>query len=425
MLILIGSFLVMLMLKVPVLFSMGISSGLYLMSNEITLMVIGQRMTTMLMSFTLLAVPFFVLLAELFNAGNSTKRLIRFVLSLVGWVSGGLGIANVGISMLFAGVSGTAAADSSGLGTFLIPAMEKEGYDKAFSAAVTSASASVGPIIPPSIAMVIAGVSVSLSVTDLFLAGAIPGLLMGFSMMILTYFISVKRKYPKSQGFDIHEVWASFKDCVWELLLVLFIFFGIVGGFFTPTEAGAMGAAATLFIGVVIKRELTARKIFNAVARSAALAGVVIIIIGFAGTFGWAVAKERVPEQFAAWILSVTDNWILVMVLVNIALLILGAIMETTAAIIITMPTLIALGNAIGMNPIQLTVIVVVNLILGMSTPPLGVSLLIVSAISKEGIGPIVKDLIPYYLVNFLVLAGLVMIPQLTLWLPEFMRAFR
>ncbi|GAE27740.1 TRAP-type C4-dicarboxylate transport system [Halalkalibacter wakoensis JCM 9140] len=418
MLLLFSVFLILLLLNIPIVVVIGISSLAYLFLNDIPPLLIGQRITTSLLSFPLLAIPFFILLAEVLNHGGATQRLMRLVVSIVGFIRGGLGLANVGISMLFSGISGTALADTSGLGSTLIPSMKKQGYSSKYAAAVTAASSTVGPIIPPSVPLIIAGVIAGLSIYDLFLAGAIPGLLMGFAMMVTAYIIALKRKYPRSNRFETKEVWASLKGCIWEISLIIFILYGILGGVFTATEAGAMGVIYALFLGFVVRRELTFKKLYRACVETTALSGIVLIIVGFASTFGWIIAMERFPELFSEWILAITVVPILALLLVNLVLLVIGAVMETTAALIIVLPTLLLLGSSIGVDPIQMTIIVVLNLILGLLTPPIGMALYIVSSISKEKIGAIVKEVFPFFIANLFVLLLVIMFPKISLWLP-------
>lgn len=417
------SFFALLVFGMPIVLAMAISSLFYLIGSGIPVLLIAQRITTSLLSFPLMAIPFYILLAETLNAGSATRRLIRLVTAVVGFVRGGLGIANVLLSMIFAGISGTALADTSSLGATLIPSMEEEGYPIEYAAAVTAASSTVGPIIPPSVPMIVAAVIAELSVTDLFMAGAIPGLLMGVAMMIVAYAVAVKRGFPRSAQFSLREIGLSFKDSVFEFFLIASILLGIVGGFFTATEAGAMGATFALVLGIA-RRELNFQKVRKACVETVVLSGIVLIIVGFASVFGWIIAKERVPTMFADWLLGITKNPVITLLLINICLLVVGAVMETTAALIIVLPTMLALGAVFQISPIQMTVIVVFNLILGLLTPPVGMALYIVSSISKKSIGVVLKEMAPFFVANLVVLALVCVIPQLTLWLPAAIRAF-
>jgi C4-dicarboxylate transporter, DctM subunit len=416
-------FVVLLLLRFPIFIVIGLSSALYILLNEIPTVLIAQRITTQLTSFSLLAIPFYLLLATILNSGSATERLMKFVISIVGFIRGGLGIANVGISMLFAGISGTAVADTSGLGKTLIPAMVKEGYPARYAAAVTGASSVVGPIIPPSINIIIAGVTAGLSIYELFLAGVIPGLLMGLSMMIVAYVIAVKRKFPRSaKKFEFGKVWEAFKGCVWELGLIVFVLYGILGGLFTPTEAGAMGVFAALVLGFVIRRDVSLKDLYNCCVETAQFTGTVLVIVGFAATYGWIIASERIPQMVTESILTITVVPVIALLLICLVLFVVGSFMETIASLVIVLPTTLALGATLGIDPIQMTMIVVINLTLGLLTPPIGIILFIVSEISKEKIGAIVKEVMPFFVANCVVLALVVIFPKLTLWLPQLLK---
>jgi C4-dicarboxylate transporter, DctM subunit len=413
------SFFVLLLLKVPIFIVVGLSSLLYLLLADIPSVLLGQRLMTQLASFSLLAIPFYILLAELLNSGSASRRLIHLVNSIVGFIKGGLGLANVGISMLFSGISGTAVADTSGLGKTLIPAMKREGYPGPYAAAITGSSSVVGPIIPPSVNLIIAGVTAGISIQQLFLAGILPGLLMGISMMVAAYLIALKRNFPKSNRFELLNVWKAFKDSVWELLLIAFVLYGIMGGVFTPTEAGAMGVVGALILGLVIRRDVGFKQLYASFVESVVFTGTVLILVGFAATYGWILASEGIPVLLTDSILSITVVPILALLLVVLVLLVVGAVMETIASLVIVLPTLLVLGDAIGVDPIQMTILVVINLTLGLLTPPIGVGLFIVTSISKESMGSIIKEMIPFFLANLIVLLLVIIFPSLTLWLPE------
>lgn len=413
------TFIILLVLKVPIFVVIGLSSLIYVLMAGIPSVLLTQRMTTQLASFSLLAIPFYILLAEILNSGSATRRLITFVNSIVGFIRGGLGLANVGISMVFAGISGTAVADASGLGKTLIPAMKKEGYPGSYSAAITGASSVVGPIIPPSVNLIIAGVTAGISIQQLFLAGVIPGILMGLAMMVVAYLVAIKRNFPKSNRFEFGKVLSALKNCFWELLLIAFVLYGIMGGLFTPTEAGAMGVVGALFLGLVIRRDVALKQIYRACVESVVFTGTVLILVGFAATYGWILASEGVPTLMTESILSITIVPILAMLLVMLVLFVVGAVMETIASLVIVLPTLLVLGDAIGVEPIQMTLLVVINLTLGLLTPPIGVGLFIVTSISGESMGKIIKEIVPFFLANVVVLVLVISFPSLTMWLPE------
>ena len=419
MILLFALFFLLLALGVPVVFSMGASGLVYLFSAGLSPTIIIQRMTTQLMSFSFMAIPFFILLAEILNSGRSMDRLIRFVKATIGHFHGGLAQANALISVVFACVSGTALADCSSLGATLIPAMEKEGYSREFSAAVTAATSAVGPIIPPSITMVIAGVTLSMSVSKLFFAGAIPGLLMGGAMMVVNYFISKKRNYPRSRSFSLGELGRSFLGCVWELSLIVVVLGGILGGFFTPTEAGAMGTLAAVLIGVLVRRELTLKKFYHACLKAAVSSANVLIIIGFAATYGNIMARMHLPDTLTRLLFGITTNKYLILLIINLFLILIGMVMETNSAMIILLPTIVAVGTTIGVDPIQMVTMVAINFVLAGITPPVGMMLYVVCSVTKCNIFAVAKEAFPYLIACFVVLGLVACVPPLTLWLPN------
>ena len=423
MVLLFGVFFVLLFLGVPVLFSMGSAGLIYLLINDLSPAIMIQRMTSQLMSFSFLAIPFFITLAEVMNSGKGMDRLIRFVKAQCGHWIGGLAQANALISVVFAFVSGTALADCSSLGSTLIPQMEKEGYSKEFSAAVTAATSAVGPIIPPSISMVICGVLLNLSISKLFFAGLIPGLLIGAGFVVVNYFISKKRNYPKSSAFDKHELWVSFKGCLWELSLIVIVLGGILGGFFTPTEAGAMGAFAAIIIGVFVRKEIGLKEILIAVKKAAVSSANVLIIIGFAATFGNIMARLNMDVTIANFLLGITTNKYLILLMINILLIILGMVMETNSAMIILMPTFVAIGTAIGIEPIQMVTICVINFVMAGITPPVGMMLYVVCSVTDTNIFKVSKEAIPYFFSAMIVLVLVCVFPALSLWVPNLLFA--
>jgi tripartite ATP-independent transporter DctM subunit len=406
---------------VPVAFSLGLSSLVYLAGAGIPLTVIPQRMFAGVNSFTLLCVPGFILAGNLMNQGGISDRIVRFSNALVGHVRGGLALANVVDSMVFAGVSGTAVADVSSLGAILIPAMHKEGYDMDFACAVTAASSCIGPIIPPSMPMIIAGTLTGLSVGKLFLAGAIPGLLMGFFMMALTYWISVKRGYPKYPRLSWKAFWREFFGGIWAVLMVVIIFAGILGGWFSPTEASIVACLYALFVGIFIYKDLKIGDVPRVLKESAVMSAAIITLVAFANVFGWIMASEKIPQLIAKTMLSFTQNKFLIIMIINIFLLFVGMFMETIAALMTLFPTLLAVLGQVGVDPIQSAMICVLNLVIGLLTPPVGVCLFVASSIGKISISRIVRANMPYLLICLLVLLLVSYVPAVSTWLPSFL----
>ncbi|MFD1427729.1 TRAP transporter large permease [Kroppenstedtia sanguinis] len=413
------SFIVLIFLGVPVAFSLGLSSLLYLLIADIPLTIIPQQMFGGLNSFVLLCIPGFVLAGNLMNASGITERIIGFANNFLGHIRGGLGLANVGASMGFAGISGTALADTASIGSVLIPAMKREGYGAGFSVAVTASSSTVGPIIPPSLPLIIVGTLASLSIGDLFLAGAVPGILLGLGLMIPTYLISVRRNYPKGERKTLKEVGKSFVSAFWALLMTIIILWGILGGFFTPTEASIVAVLYAFIIGIFVYRELPIRDIPKIMLESMTSTAAIMLLVGFANLFGWIMVREQIPQLVADSILGISTNAIIVILLINLLLLFVGTFMETIAAIVILFPVLLPVATSIGMDPIQFGVMMVLNLVIGLCTPPVGVCLFVASQIGKVSMGKATRELLPFLGVSLIVLLIVAFVPQVTLFLPS------
>ena len=396
---------------VPVAYCLGISSLLYFILENMPLVTFAQRFFYGLDSFTLLCIPGFMLAGNLMNTGGITYQIVRFCDKVIGHIRGGLGLANIGASMIFAGVSGTAAADAAPLGGILIPAMVKDGYDADYSVAVTAASSCIGPIIPPSVPMIMAGTLTGISVSKMFVAGVIPGILMGLGMMIVAWVISVKRNYPKN------EKRASFREAFWALLMMVIILAGILTGIVTSTEASIIAVLYALFVGFFIYRELNVKMALAVIRDSMVGAAGIMVLVGFANVFAYVLTKEQIPTMIANWILSVTTNKFVILLIINIFLLFVGCFMETIAALTILFPVLLPVVTSIGVSPIQFGVMCVLNLVIGLTTPPVGVCLFITSSIGKISIAQGTKAIIPFLICNFVVLLLVTYFPPVTLWL--------
>lgn len=413
------SFIALIFLGVPVAFSLGISSLIYLFAVDIPLNIIPQKMFAGLNSFVLLCIPGFILAGNLMNAGGITDRIIGFANNLLGRIRGGLGLANVGASMGFAGISGTALADTASIGAILIPAMKKEGYGAGFSVAVTASSSTVGPIIPPSLPMIIVGTLASLSIGDLFLAGAVPGILLGLGLMIPTYIISVKRNYPKGEPKSLKEIWKSFLGAFWALFMTFIILFGILGGYFTPTEASIISVIYALIIGIFVYKELPIKKIPEIMLSTMTSTASIMLLVGFANLFGWILVSEQIPQMVANVILGISTNPVVVILLIIALVLFVGTFMETIAGLVILFPVLLPVATSVGMDPIQFGVTMVLAMVIGVVTPPVGVCLFVASQIGKVSMGHATRELIPFLCVSVIVLLLVAFIPQITLFLPS------
>ena len=340
-------FLVLLILGVPIAFSLGASSLFYLFMNNIPLAVITQKFFAGMDSFTLLCIPGFMLAGSLMNGGGITKRILDFCNAFLGHFTGSLALVNVVASMVFAGISGTAIADVCSLGGMLIPAMVEDGYDDDFSVAVTAASSVVGPIIPPSVPMVIAGSCVSISVGKMFQAGIIPGIMLGLALCIPTYIISVRRHYPKHAKVGWKQRLKTTRNAIWAIIMPLILLGGILSGIFTPTEASVVTCVYALVVGIFIYKEIKFQDVPRILWENLRSCASIIILIGFANVFGYILTAERIPQMVANGILSITSSRIAVILLINIVLLFVGMFMESLAAILITFPVLLPVATAV------------------------------------------------------------------------------
>lgn len=412
-------FLVLLLIGVPIAFSLGLSSLFYLFTNNIPLTVISQKFYSGMDSFTLLCIPGFMLAGALMNGGGITRRILNFCNSFLGHFRGSLALVNIVASMVFAGISGTAIADVCSLGSMLIPAMVDDGYDDDFSVAVTAASSVVGPIIPPSVPMVIAGSCVSISVGKMFQAGIIPGILLGMALCIPTYIISVKRNYPRHDRAGWKVRLETTKDAIWAMLMPVILLGGILSGVFTPTEASIVTCVYALVVGVFVYKEIQITDIPRIVWENIRACASIIVLIGLANVFAYILTAERIPQMVANSILSITDNRIVVILLINMVLLFVGMFMESLAAILITFPVLLPVATAVGMEPVHFALMAILNLMLGLTTPPVGMCVCTGAQIGKISAFKAFKATIPFLATSLIVLMLVSFIPQLTLWIPS------
>ena len=408
-----------LILRFPIAFSLGISCLIYLIIKGTPLIIIPLKMYAGIDVFVLLSIPGFILAGNLMNQGGLTDKIIRFCNHLIGHVRGGLAFVNIGASMLFAGISGTAISDTASLGSILIPAMKKEGYDRDFSCAITAASSTVGPLIPPSLPMIIAATLSGLSVGKLFLAGAIPGLLLGTGLFLVAYVIAQRKKYPKNEKSSFRQKIISFGETFWALGLLIVILFGIIGGVFTPTEASIVAVLYALAVGLFIYKKLNLNKILIVFLDSMKTTASLMILVGFANLFGYILITEQIPQTLSNEILSFTNNKYVVLLLINLLLIAVGTFMETIAALLIMFPILLKVALAVEIAPIHFAVICVLNLIIGLTTPPVGVCLFVASSIGKTSIGMVSRAGFPFLAVSILVLILISLFPELSLFLPH------
>lgn len=418
--ILLLSFAILLIIGVPIPFSLGISSLLVLLAGDMNTILVPQRIIVGTDSFSLLAIPFFILSGELMYRGGLSKRLINVANAFIGRFTAGLAYVTVAAATFFAAISGSAPATTAAIGSVMIPEMEKKGYSRDFSAALATAAGPIGQMIPPSIPMVVWAVMANVSITRLFLAGVIPGILMAIALSLVSYIIARKRNIPKSGSeFSWKATFDALKDGVWALMSPVIVLGGIYGGYFTPTEAAAISVVYGLIVGLFIYKDLKVSEIPAILITSVKTTTMVVFVISVASLFGWIMANNNIAQIIANAILSISTNKIVVLLLINILLLILGCIMDNIAAMVILASVLSFIAAQIGVDPVQFGAIVVINFAVGMITPPIGYSLFVGASVSGLSIEKVSKALWPFLLAEIVVLMLLTYIPAITLYLPN------
>ncbi len=418
MILLLGTFIILLVFKMPVAFSMFASSLLYMFVNDIPFGIAVQRIWVGVDSFPLLAVPGFILAAAIMNTAGVTERIFDFTKKCVGRFPGGLGYANVLASVIFAGMSGAAVADAAGLGQIELKAMRDAGYDDEFSLAITASSSTIGPIIPPSVPAVIFGVTAGVSVGRLFAAGFVPGLIMGVALSILVTVQAKKRGYPKEPKPTFREFAKSLRYAFFPLLTPLLVVAGILGGVFTPTEAAVATVIYAVGLGFVYKT-IDAKQLWKFFRETASVIAPLLFIVCSSSLFGWILASEQIPQRAAEFFIGSFSNKFLMLLVINVFLLVVGCFMETVAAIMILTPILLPVAVGFGIDPVHLGLIVILNLMIGLITPPVGVVLYVLSSLSKKPFESIAKACVPHVIVLIAVLLLITFVPAICLWLPN------
>ena len=414
-------FILMILFSVPISFCMG-AAAVFTILIEGKVPVLGaiQRMFVGMDSLPLLAIPFFMLAGSLMETGGISKRLIRFSNSLVGHFKGGLAKVAILASMIFAGISGSSAADTSAIGSLLMPAMVKEGYTKGFTATLQACAGTIGPIIPPSILMIIYGSITGLSIGAMFLAGIIPGIMIGISLMIVAHIYAVKEKIPSSNSsLSLEEIKESFIDAIWALVMPLLIIGGILTGVFTATEAGMIGVVYGLFVGLFIYKELRFRDLPKIFLESGKVSCSILLIVGFANITGWVLARLQFPKASVEFLTSLSTNPNVIMLVIIIFFLILGCFVETLAAMIIFVPILFPIANQFGYDPIHFGLVIIVTLLIGQITPPVGVLLFLTISMLKIPLKETFKYLPAFVGVMILTLLIIAYFPDLTMYIPR------
>ncbi|MGI6098069.1 MAG: TRAP transporter large permease [Dethiobacteria bacterium] len=413
-------FLIFLVIGMPVGFALGISAFYYfLFEGGIPAEGFMNTLFSGINEFTLMAIPFFVLAGSLMNEGRLTERLVFLSRALVGHIQGGLAHVNVVTSMFFAGISGSAVADTSAVGSILIPAMEEDGYDRDLATAITAASSCIGPIIPPSIPMVVYAVTAGVSIGGMFLAGVIPGVILGLGQMGLVAYYAKKRGYGATNKFSFKVLWQAIKEGIWAIGMIVIILGGIFGGLFTATEAAVVAVVYSMLVGFFATKELKITRIPQIFRDAALTTSVVMMVISMAAVFGRVLTMEKIPPAMAEAFMSISDNKIVLLLLLNLFLLFVGTWLELGAAVVILVPVLLPLAGQLGLDPLHFGAIVVINLIIGFITPPLGVCLFVGCAVGNVAFEELVRVIWPFIIIGIILILLITFIPALTTWLPS------
>jgi tripartite ATP-independent transporter DctM subunit len=418
---LLGAFLGFLAIGVPVFFAMGLASVVFIVAagGQVPLNVLASSLVQGIDSFAFLAIPFFFLAGDLMNTGGITRRLLDFAAALVGHIRGGLSHVAILASMVFSGVSGSAVADASAIGSALIPAMKDDGYPPAYAAAVVAAAATMGPIIPPSIAFVVYALVTEVSIGKLFLAGAIPGLLMGVYLLVTASLIARRRAFPFTPAAGGARLWASAKRASLALAMPVIILGGIVGGVTTPTEAGVIAVLYAAIVGLFVYRELRWRDLWTITRESTINSGLILLMVAASGIFSWLVANMAVGETLVKFFTALTDSRLVMLVVINLFFLVWGLALEPAVALVTLVPILVPVANAYQIDLVHLGVIVVLNLMIGQLTPPSGVITFLTAQIAGAPIARVFGEAFPFAVALVLVLLLVTFVPPLALWLPS------
>ncbi|WMS44333.1 TRAP transporter large permease [Acuticoccus sp. MNP-M23] len=420
-LIILGTLVVLIAIGVPVAVALGLTAtGFYVVTGDFHILaMLPQRMFSATTAFTLLAIPFFILAGNLMNTGGITARIFRFANACVGHIRGGLGQVNIVASLIFSGMSGAAVADAAGLGQVELKAMKDKGYDPAFSAAITAASSTIGPVFPPSIPFVLYSSITGVSVAKLFLAGVVPGLLMAGALMLAVWFVSWRTNMARSDRAPMAELWQSFVDSVLSLMTPVIIIGGIFSGIFTPTEAGVAACAYALVLSMFVYRELKLKELPGILWVTLVHTIRVMFVIAAAGFFGWLLVHQRVPNALIEALLGLTTDPALILAIVVAILLVLGMFLEGIAVIVLTVPLFLPVMLQIGVDPVQFGVIMIMCSMVGLLTPPVGMVLFAVSSISGLTVGTLTRAIWPYLIGLMVVLVMVTYWPAVSIWLPN------
>lgn len=420
-LILASTFVTLLALGVPIAYSIGVATVVTMLAGMQTapaLTTMSQRMATGLNSFALLAIPFFILAGQLMNKGGLARRLIDFAKAILGTLPGGLAHVNIVASMLFGAISGSAVAAASAIGGVMGPRMEEEGYEKDFSAAVNITSATTGLLIPPSNVLIVYSLaSGGVSIAALFLAGYLPGILVGLMLMLVAGFFAVRKKYPIAARIPVKDVVMKFLEALPSLFLIVVVIGGIIGGVFTATEAAAVAVLYALILGFIYK-EVTVKDLPQIILDASATTGIVMLLIATSVGMSWIMAYENIPQNVTAALVALSDNPILILLIINVILLAVGTFMDMTPAVLIFTPIFLPIAIELGIDPTHFGIILVLNLCVGLCTPPVGSVLFVGVGVAKTSIASVVRPLLPFFIAMIVALILVTYIPWLSMWLP-------
>jgi tripartite ATP-independent transporter DctM subunit len=410
--------LVAILIGLPLFASMGLAAFAYVVFSGLSPSIVPQKMAQAMNSFPLVAAPLFILMGNLLGAAKLTDRIVRFATSIVGSLRGGYAHASILSSMIFAGMVGSAVADAAGTGAVEVRAMKKAGYRPETAAAISAAAATIGPIIPPSLPMVIYGVAADVSIGRLFLAGVVPGVLMGLSLMVMVAIIAPRQGLPRHAFGGLCDVWTAFKGAVWALLAPVILLGGMFSGLCTPTEAAAVADVYALFLGFVVYRTLRVKDLPAILVNTAETTGIVMVLVMVAGALGWCMSISRIPQTVAPALVAVIHEPLVFLFAANVILLVIGCFMETLAALLILVPILVPAAIGFGIDPVQFGLIMIFNLILGTIHPPIGVVLFVMARIADISFEKISRAILPWLVPLLIVLVAITVWPALTLWLP-------
>jgi len=423
-LLLIVTFFVLLFLNVPISFSIGIATlitMLFSIDFVPAVTTIAQRMIGGVNSFALLAIPFFILSGLIMGSGGVAKRLIECAMALIGMLPGGLALVNVLSCTLFGGISGSAVAATSAIGSFMIPEMEKQGYDRNFATAVTATAATTGMIIPPSNILIIYAIaSGGVSISALFVAGYLPGLLVAFFLMLVCSIYSVKKGYPRGHVLPLRTVVTKIAAALPSLLLLFIVIGGIIGGVFTATEAGAIAVLYSLFLAVVVYGEIKLNDLPDLVLRAGGITAIVMFLIAASSAMSWILSYENIPQIISEFLLTISENPLIILLIINLTLILVGAFMDMTPAVLIFTPIFLPVAESIGMSPIHFGIMLVLNLSIGLCSPPVGAVLFVSCSVAKTSIEKIIRPMLPLYFAMFVALMLVTYLPGISEFLPRY-----